>query len=124
LTDVRPEIAQVVALEGRTAGVYEKAVEQFKLGAMTAEALALVIDRTIMPDVQAARARLKALGRVPKEHQPLVANAEEYLRLRDDSWRLRARALRKANMLTLRDADRAEHASLDAFQKIAPAEHQ
>jgi len=67
---------------------------------ITAEALAQLIDRTIVPELHAAEARLKELDRVPHEHQPLVAGAEEYFRLRDASWRLRVEGLQKAKGLT------------------------
>ena len=118
IADVRPEIARVVALESSTAVTYEKAVVQFKNGAMTAQALEKIITQKIVPELRQAHARLKAVNGVPAEHQPLVANAEEYLRLRDESWRLRADALRKSNMVALRAADRTERASLVAFEKI------
>jgi membrane associated rhomboid family serine protease len=122
VADVRPEIAKVLALEDRTAVAYEKAVEQFKNGAMSSQALAKMISQTIVPELRAAQARLKDVRGVPEEHQPLVANAEEYFRLRDESWRLRAEALKKSNMNALRAADRSERASLEALQRIRPAE--
>jgi membrane associated rhomboid family serine protease len=124
VADVRPEIDRIVALEDQMTVAYEAAVNQFKLGAIKAEALAQVIDRTIMPELHAAQGRLKAFDpdAVPSQHQPLVAGADEYLRLRDESWRLRAEALRKANMVTLRKADLAEWASLEALEKIKPAD--
>jgi rhomboid protease GluP len=122
VADVRPEIVRIVALEGRIAAAYEAAVKQFKLGAIKAEALAQIIDRTIVPELHAAQGRLKAFDpdKVPQQDQPLVADASEYLRLRDESWRLRAEALRKANMAALRKADRSEWASLQALEKIKP----
>jgi membrane associated rhomboid family serine protease len=119
LADVRPEVARVVAIEGRTTVAYQKGVEQFKLGALSAEALAKIIDQKITPELVDAQARLKTLGRVPAEHKPLVDSAEEYLRLRDASWRQRAAALHKSNMGALRQADKIERASLEAFQRIA-----
>lgn len=118
IADVRPEIARVVALENETVGQYEKAVGQFKNGGMSSQALARVIHSSIVPELQAARARLKAVNGVPAEHQPLVASADEYLRLRDESWRLRADALSKSNMGALRAADRSERASLEALERI------
>jgi rhomboid protease GluP len=120
LIDVRPEIARVVAVEDRTASAYETAVDAFRNGRITADALAQLIDRTIMPELRAVRVRLNALDRVPGEHQPLVASAEEYFRLRNESWRLRSEALHKGNMPKLREADRTERASLTAFQMIKP----
>jgi membrane associated rhomboid family serine protease len=122
VADVRPEIARVLALEDRTAIEYEKAVSQFKNGGLSAQALAKVINQSIVPELQAARARLQAVNGVPPEHQPLVANAVEYFRLRDESWRLRADALRKSNMRALQAADRSERASLEALDKIRTAD--
>jgi membrane associated rhomboid family serine protease len=120
VADVRPEIARVLELEDRTATAYEKAVAQFKKGGLSARALARIIDQTIVPELQAARDRLKTFTGVPPEHQPLVADANEYFRLRNESWRLRADALQKANMVALQAADRSERASLQALEKLRP----
>jgi membrane associated rhomboid family serine protease len=122
MADVRPEISRVLAVEESTASLYRGAVAQFKLGAVSADALAQVIERKITPELHAVQARLKTLGRVPPEHQPLVANAEEYLKLRDESWRLRAAALHKSSMPALRKAETAERASLEALERIKPTE--
>lgn len=120
VADVGPEIERIVAVEDRTARSYQTAVDQFRLGAIPLEALARLIDREIVPELNAVRARLKAIDGVPPEHQPLVAAADEYLRLRDESWRLRSEALHNASMPALQKADRAERASLEAFRRIRP----
>jgi membrane associated rhomboid family serine protease len=122
VTDVRPEITRVIAVEESTASTYQRAVKQFKLGAMNAEALAQLIERKITPELHAMQARLKSLGRVPPEHQPLRTSAEDYLRLRDESWRLRAAALHKSSMSALRKAEMAERASLEAFERLKPTQ--
>jgi membrane associated rhomboid family serine protease len=145
ITDARQEIARVVATEDKTAGVYKTAVEAARRGKLSAEAMAQLIERSIVPELQAAETRLKALNHVPPEQQPLLVNAEEYLRLRRESWRLRADGLRKthaiakadpkhpvndassrlraeaqyrANIVTLGKAEGAERESLEALQKI------
>jgi rhomboid protease GluP len=122
VSDVRPEITRVIEVEDRTATAYQAALDLYRLGRITAEELAKVIDRKVVPELRAMRARLKTFDRVPQEHQPLVTNAEEYLRLRDESWRLRAAALRKPGMsaikVALRDADRTEVASLGVLDRI------
>jgi Rhomboid family len=120
--DVRPEIARVLALEQDTAAKYEKAVHQFKNGGLSAQALVKIINQSIVPELEAARARLKAIDGVPLEHQPLVASAEEYFRLRDESWRLRADALRRSSIGALRAAERTERQSLEALEKLRPVE--
>jgi rhomboid protease GluP len=118
MTDARPEIARVVAFEERTTGAYQLKVDQFKLGAIGAKALALLIDGTIRPELEALRSRVQGLERVPAVQQPLLASAGEYLRLRSESWRLRSEGLRQSSQRTLRKADEAEHASMRAYQEI------
>ena len=118
MSDARPEIARVLAFEDRTVLAYQAAVNQFKLGAISAKALAVVIERTIVPELQSMRTRVKAIERVPPIQKGLLTSAEEYLRLRDQSWRLRAEGLHKSSMRTLRQADEAEHTSLEAFEQL------
>jgi membrane associated rhomboid family serine protease len=122
LADVRPEINLVLAVEDHTKATYESAMSQFRKRQISADALAEMIETGIMPPLQAAQARLELLEHVPDEHQPLVTSAGEYLRLRQESWRLRAEGLRKTNMTRLREADRTEQASLNALQRVRSAE--
>jgi membrane associated rhomboid family serine protease len=121
VANVGPEIDRVIAVEHNTADVYDAAVAKFRRGWVTAPALAQLIDHTIAPELQKVRVRLEALQHVPHEQQPLVATADEFLKLRAESWRLRADALRKANMKALREADKREEASLEAFNRIKAA---
>jgi hypothetical protein len=118
LTDIRPEIARVVAIEDRTARTYEAAVAEFKKGWISAEALAAVIQRKIIPEVQAAQRRMLALRGVPKEHRPIVTAADSYLRLREEAWRRRVDGLVKSKLGILREADKSERAALEALQRI------
>jgi membrane associated rhomboid family serine protease len=118
LTDVRPEIAQIVALEERTAKAYDVAVGRFRNGTIASDDLRAVIDGSIMPELQAARARLKALNGVPADHQSIVAAADEFLRLRDESWKLRRDGLEKKNLGTLRKAERVERESFQALERL------
>jgi rhomboid protease GluP len=122
IADVGPSIAQVVAAEDRTASIYEKAVSQFVKGRATGEELAALIEGTILPDLRSAGGALRTVGKVAREQQQLVANAGEYVRLRDDSWQQRAEGLRAGNMRTLREADKTERAALAAFERIRPAD--
>lgn len=117
MTDVVPEMHRLATVEDRMAAAYEKAVAQFRLGALSSAQLAQFIQRTIVPELNAAKARIGALDKVPAPQQALVASAQEYLRLRDESWRLRTEALRTSRMAALRDADRAERASLEALAR-------
>ena len=118
IRDVRPEMASVIALEVRTADAYNAAVEKFRHGRIKTDALVKLIEQTIVPELQAAEKRVTALDSVPKEQQPLVAHAEEYLRLRSESWQLRSEGLKTTNMQRLRQAERTERASLGALEQI------
>src|SRR5207237_9909570 len=101
---------------------FEAPVEPCEGGRAPAKALAGIIEGSILPAFAAAATRVDALQNVPPSQQPLVAGARVYLRLRDQSWRLRAEALRKANMAMLRQADSIEYASLTAFRQIGAAD--
>jgi hypothetical protein len=123
ITDVRPEMVKVVAVEDRTARAYQAAADQFRKGRMTGEALAQVIDGSIVPELQATDARLKSLAHVPPEHQSLVADAQEYVRLRTQSWHLRAEGIRRSNAPTVRRASRTEQESSESWRLRAEAQH-
>lgn len=116
--DVGPQIAEVVAIEDRTIGPYKSAVDRFRKGRLGVRALTDLIGETIMPQLQEARVRIEALDDVGVEHQPLVADAEEFLKLREKSWQLRIDALKAGSMQALREADSAERVSLEALEKL------
>ena len=118
LVDARPAIEHIVAIEAQTAMPYRTAVQRFRKGQTDAKTLTQLIDRTIMPELQAARARVEALEDVASEQKPLIDDAAEYLRLREASWMLRSEGLKKGSTATLRDADRVEHASLQALERV------
>jgi len=77
-----------------------------------------VIDGDIMPDVKAARARFDSLDNVVPEQQKLLVAGKEYLRLRDESWRVRARAIRDGSMRGLSEADAIATKSLESLNQI------
>lgn len=118
--DARPEIAGVVAVEQRTAAAYERAVANFRAGRAPAKELVQLIDKTIIPDLQRVRARLTGLRGVPREQAPLVTAAQDYVRLREQSWHDRVEGLLKSRMEALRKADLSERAALAAFERIRP----
>jgi rhomboid protease GluP len=121
MVDVKSELQRLVMVEERTATTFRTALDQFDHGRMTAEALAEVIEGAILSDVNAARARVESLDSIPLQQQPLVAAGKEYLRLRDESWRVRSAALRRASMPMLREADTLERASRDILRQISPS---
>jgi len=144
IADVKPEIARVIATEGRTAAAYQTAFEALRKGRKGADAVAALVEKSIVPELQAADERLAALTNVPPAHQGLVADAREFLRLRRESWRLRADAIRRTttvqrrtpedsasagwrlqaearfrkNMTAMGNAESAERASLDALERV------
>jgi hypothetical protein len=144
IADVKPEIARAIATEESTSAAYQAALRAYRKGDLTADALAGLTERTILPKVQDVGSRLEALRNVPSEHQPIVSDAREYVRLRCRSWRLRADALRRSSaaprrakdgtadargrleaearfrsdMTATGNAEGAERASLEMFQRI------
>lgn len=118
MTDVRPEIHRLAMAEQEMTARYRTATDQFTSGRINARELATVIDQDIMPALQASRTRVASLDRVPDEQKPLLVAAETYLQLRDESWRIRSKALKMGSLSTLRQADMSEIASLNALRKI------
>jgi len=119
-TDVRSEIARLIAVEDRTTMSYQTATERFKRGTIQRDELAKVIELVIVPELDAAQRRLRVIAGVPLKQQPLVEGAGDFLRLRRESWLLRARALHASSMDALRDADGVERAALDLLRQLRP----
>jgi hypothetical protein len=120
IVDVRPELVELVTREDREAAVFRLVIGQFtsRQVPIDARVLAGLIDKTILPQVSDGRARVAQISRALPEHQPLVASAAEYLRLREQSWRLRAEGFRKGKMALLREAERIERAALEALHAL------
>jgi membrane associated rhomboid family serine protease len=117
MADVSRELAGVIALETRTAAAYDAEVVRFRKGRQTAEALADMA-AAIASDVRATRASLVTLTNIPPEHQPVVKDALEYLRLREESWTLRVEGLRAGRLQPLQRADRVESSAKMLFAKV------
>jgi membrane associated rhomboid family serine protease len=116
--NVRPEIDRVMFVEVRTADLYEKEVDRFRRGRINSAALADVIHKKIVPELHLAAGRLRGIKDVPPEQRPLIASAQTFLKLRDESWRMRAAALLNSDMQALRQADTKERASREAFHRL------
>ena len=123
IADVRPEIARVLDIEGHTVPGYRAAETLAFKGQVDATTLAALIDMKIVPELRGARDRIVALRGVPREHQQLMADAEEYLRLRAESWKLRAQGLRRAAAPLRRDPANAGMAADARWRDRAAKEH-
>jgi rhomboid protease GluP len=118
VSDPRPVLASVVAVEQRTMQAYDAALDDFRSGRIDQKGLALVIDRQVLPQLQFARFELQRIGRAPREHLPLIQAAEIYTLRRIESWKIRSRALRDGNSRQLRNAEDIERVALDRLRKI------
>jgi membrane associated rhomboid family serine protease len=120
ITDARRDIEVVLETETQTAQAFKEALQDFTDGRMTDKALAVVIDRVILPELAYVTGRLAAVDRnmVPTDQRPLITAAEEYLTLRNESWTLRANALRSGKMSILWIADKKEALSLEALHRV------
>jgi hypothetical protein len=120
VADVSAEVARVKETEDRTARAYDSAIDRFKDGRMKAHELAELAD-SIGSELQTVQAKLISLDNVPAEHLPAVMKALEYLKLRQESWQLRAEGLRGGRPRTLQQADSVEHSALSALESaVAP----
>ena len=99
IDDGRSEVAAVTALEERTAKQYETEVDRYRAGGSSADHLIRTIERAIVPELQAAQGRIEQLDRVPDEQRPSIDHTNQYLRLRQESWRLRIDGLRQRALL-------------------------
>ena len=117
IADVPTEVARVIDVEARTAALYDENTERFKKGRLSADELAAIAE-TIGAEVKATRVTLMALRNIPVEHRQLLKEASEYLRLREESWRLRVEGLRKGRMPTLQEASVRERESMRAFERV------
>jgi rhomboid protease GluP len=121
IVDVRPERRALVALEDRTASTYRAAVARYRAGRMTDHVLATVIEDQILPQFGLARRNLRAKGRVVRKDESFVIEAREYLRLREQSWRLRLDGLTGAGMAKLREAETTERSALKLIDRLRAA---
>ena len=119
VVDARPELARTAAIERRISAEYARAAGEFTRGRIAAQKLAQMIDRAILPDLQAQRTRIDTLGRVPREQATQVVAARQYITWREESWHRRAEALRNGNTNLLRAADLSERAALNALQRAS-----
>jgi membrane associated rhomboid family serine protease len=123
IADVRPELDRLVSEEDRTVSIYQAADKKFRDRRITADALAELIDRTILPELHASDERLKAIRKVPPEHQHLVDDAETYVRLRAESWQLRAQGLRRIELRNFRSMGTGDLAADSDARRRAEAQH-
>jgi rhomboid protease GluP len=127
IVDVRPEIEQVVALENRSTDTYKAAFDQFQKRRISMAALVQTIDSAIVPPLEAADARLKSYAKVPPEQLGLLRDAETYVELRRESWKLRTAALRQINeptpaKTTRRNVETRHRLNISAFGKAEESE--
>lgn len=121
VSDPRPVLASVVAVEERTMQAYDTALDDFRSGRIDQKGLAIVIDRHVLPQLHFVRFELQRIGRAPREHLPNIQAAEIYTLRRIESWKIRSSALRDGNSRQLRDAESVERTALERLQKIRTA---
>jgi membrane associated rhomboid family serine protease len=119
--DVRPEIARIAELEDKTAAAYDTAVHQFTNGQLTLKELVAVIDHMILPELRAAQSRVQQLQHVPREQSKLVAEADQYFKLREESWQARAAGLRRASLKGMRSPDDTEREAREVLESLRSA---
>jgi membrane associated rhomboid family serine protease len=118
LTDIRPDIDRMRTTDERTAATFRAAATQLALGRTSEKAIIQLIEHEIIPPLQAEQSRLVPTRVVPADQEALMVAAGEYVRLRLESWRLRATAFRKGSLSMLRQAEVKEGAARDVLVRI------
>ncbi len=120
IVDVRADLVELVANDDREATAFRLRLEEFSKRRVPIDRrlLATLIERTFVPHLADARVRIDGLHATQTDQQRLMAAAAEYIRLREESWRLRVEGLRGGKMDVLREADRVEQASLEMLKKL------
>ena len=121
MADMAAEVEHVAGVEARTRRTYDAAVDRFRRGRLDTSDLRTLIEDELLPELESARERVAGIGYVPSEQQALVAGAAEYLRLREQSWRVRAEGLGQGDFATIREADGLAQAARLALQEITDA---
>lgn len=119
VTDVRPTIEELQALDTRQLETYNQMVAEVNRGIATRASLASFIEQSLLPELAEHRRRVETLKNAPPEQGPMLANAETYIRLREEAWRMRADALRRSSTAGLREADKREHSAREALRRAA-----
>jgi hypothetical protein len=119
--DVRPEIVRISEIEDKTASAYDSAVRQFTNGELTLKELVAVIERTILPELRAGQTRLKQLQHVARGQATLVAEADQYFKLREESWQARAAGLRRTSLKGMRSPDDTEREAREVLDNLRVA---
>jgi rhomboid protease GluP len=118
IRDVRPDIDRMRETDDRTAATFRTAITQLVLGRATEKAMTELIEREIIPALEAEQRRLASTGLVPDDQKPFMTAAADYLQLRIESWRLRTTAYRKHSLSMLRQADTKEGAARDLLVRL------
>jgi len=104
IADVRPELQKLVGIEHQTAAAYDTALDRFRKGTISAAGLTKTIDEVIVPALRASDERIRRISGVPREDRQLIDDAREYIRVRIDSWHLRAQGLYESSQSAFADA--------------------
>ena len=117
IADVPAEVARVIDVEARTAALYDAKTDRVRKGLISADELATIAE-AIGAEVHTTRVTLAAIRNIPVDHRELLKETSEYLRLREESWRLRVEGLRKGRMPTLQDATVRDRESMRAYERV------
>ena len=91
VNDVRPAMYRVFEEDSRIGLLYSSAIAS-KAGPTH---LSTVIESEILPALAAERRNLASVGRVAPLQQPVLDDLRQYVALREEAWRHRARSLRE-----------------------------
>ncbi len=112
------EFEQFEPMEKRVLGKYNLAIASAGQGARTDADFADEIEREVLPDWRAARARIQAITPVPKSLEARTKEVIEYLRLRQEGWEMFVRGLREGNLQLMQESNERHKLAEDAVRRL------
>jgi rhomboid protease GluP len=116
--DLNAELRHIGSVENRIVDAFNRARAANRAGEMTTAAFSDVIDREVVSEIRALRARLRALNNVPAEHRASAAIVDDYLRLREEAFRLRAEGLRENDAGKIKKGDTRDMTAREVIKKL------
>jgi rhomboid protease GluP len=113
------EIKAISDLEREQAGLYNRALSDYRSKSIQAEDLGRIIDEKLLPPWLAERDKLATLRVVPPQ-EPLVKHFVEYMSLRGEGWRLIAAGLRSNDRRLVEQGNAKQVAAKRLMEAKAP----
>jgi hypothetical protein len=104
--DVNSELQRIAEREEDVWDRYEASVREAERGAMSEADLAATVERDILPDLVEIRRRIEGIIDTPHVRHAQLLRLTEYMKMREESLKLRVEAIREQDMGKLERAEK------------------